>query len=194
MKYILLLILLCLNSFCFAQNAGWIGFDASELVKEIKQVSNNLKVEKILKQQIKDNQELQLKDLQDPWLEEFQRLIKFSIKEDKIEAIKALFNYIEKEYNNASVLILKQMALETILQESKHTVVKEVYYSNNPNAIGFSSTKYTISFDIKFITKYFDLLMTEEIDKTKLKESITNNSTNVSFINLQEVISLIDSY
>ena len=68
-KYILLLILLCLNSFCFAQNAGWIGFDASELVKEIKQVSNNLKVEKILKQQIKDNQELQLKDLQDPWLE-----------------------------------------------------------------------------------------------------------------------------
>ena len=111
MKYILLLVLLCLNTLSYAQNAGWVGFDASELVKEIKQVSNNLKVEKILKQQIKDNQELQLKDLQDPWLEEFQRLIKFSIKEDKIEAIKALFNYIEKEYNNASVLILKQMAL-----------------------------------------------------------------------------------
>lgn len=185
---------LCLTCVCFAQNSGWAGFDAEEFITNVKQISNNLKVEQNIKEQIKNNEKLQLKDLQNPWLEEFQRLIKFSIKQDKVEAIKALFNYVETEYNEVSVLNLKQMALEYVIEEAKSIKVKQVYQSINPHAIGYTATNYTLQFNVKFIEKYFNLLMTEQINKENLKKVVFNNRSNISLLNAKEVISLIDSY
>lgn len=194
MKYILIIIVLCINTLCYAQNSGWAGYDAGEFVNSIKRVSNNLKIEQNIKEEIRTNQALELQNLQDPWLEEFQRLIKFSIKHDKIKAVEALFDYVNTEYPNEAVINLKQTALEYVLYESKQTKIKETYYSNNPHAVGFMATNYIVTFNIEFIKKYFDLLYTQGINKNKLIESVTNSSSNINFANLDEVINLIQSY
>lgn len=194
MKYILIIIVLCINTLCYAQNAGWAGYDASEFVNSIKKVSNNLKIEQNIKEEIRTNRELELQNLQDPWLEEFQRLIKFSIKHDKIKAVEALFNYVDIEYPKEAVIKLKQDALETVIQESKQTKIKDTYYSNNRHVVGFVGTNYIVTFNIKFIKKYFDLLCTSEINKNKLIQIVTNNSNNINFTNLDEVINLIKTY
>lgn len=194
MKKILVIIFLCLNTLCYAQNAGWANFNANEFVKEIKQISNNINIEQVIKEQIKNDEELQLQDLQEPWLEEFQRLIRFSIKEDKIDAIQSIFDYLTTQYNKESIIRLKQYTLETVITESKHTTTKEHYYSNNPHAIGFVGTTYIVTFDLTFIQKYFDSFFITEIDKNKLIKVATNSSNTASFTNLNEVKILIESY
>ena len=188
MKYILILILLCINTLCYAQNSGWAGYDASEFVNSIKKVSNNLKIEQNIKEQIKTNQTLELQNLQDPWLEEFQRLIKFSIRQDKVKAVVALFNYVDEEYAKEAVLSLKQMALETVIEESKHITKREDYPSINPHAIGFIATSYNLTFDIEFIRKYIDILLVPEINIEKV---IYNNSSNTTLTNVEEVLELL---
>lgn len=191
MKYIVALILLCINTLCYAQNAGWAGYDAGEFVNSIKRVSNNLKIEQNIKEQIKTNQALELQNLQDPWLEEFQRLIKFSIKQDKVEAVVALFDYLENEYTKEAVVYLKQMALENVIEESKHITKREDYPSINPHAIGFIATSYNLTFDIEFIRKYIDILLVPEINIEKLKKVIYNNSSNTTLTNVEEVLELL---
>lgn len=191
MKYKLILVLLCINTLCYAQNAGWAGYDASEFVNSVKRISNNLKIEQNIKQEIKNNQDLQLQNLQDPWLEEFQRLIKFSIKQDKVEAVKALFDYVDVEYAKEAVVSLKQMALETVIEESKHITKREDYPSINPHAIGFIATSYNLTFDIEFIKKYIDILLVPEINIEKLKKVIYNNSSNTNLTNVEEVLELL---
>lgn len=191
MKYILILILLCIDVLCFAQNSGWVGYDASEFVNSIKKVSNNLKIEKNIKEQIKTNQALELQNLQDPWLEEFQRLIKFSIRQDKVEAVVALFDYVNEEYTKETVISLKQMALEYVIEESKHITKRESHTSINPQAIGFITTSYNLTFDIEFIKKYLDILLVPEINIEKLKKVIYNNSSNTTLTNVEEVLELL---
>ena len=193
-KLLFVVVLLCLNHICYAQNASWVGFNATELVKEVRQISNNLKIEQNIKEEIKTNQALELQNLQDPWLEEFQRLIRFSIKEDKIDAVQSIFDYLTTQYNKKTIVRLKQYTLETVITESKHTTTKEHYYSNNPHAIGFVGTTYIVTFDLTFIQKYFDLFFITEIDKNKLIKVAINSSNTVSFTNLNEVKTLIESY
>lgn len=190
-KLLAVVVFLCLNHICYAQNSGWAGYDASEFVNSVKRISNNLKIEQNIKQEIKNNQELQLQNLQDPWLEEFQRLIKFSIKQDKVEAVSALFNYVEQEYAEAAVVSLKQMALETVIEESKHITKREDYPSINPHAIGFIATSYNLRFDIEFIEKYIDILLVPEINIEKLKKVIYNNPSNTTLLNAEEVLDLL---
>lgn len=194
MKNILIIALLCLNTICFAQNMGWAEFNPSEFVNSVKQISNNLQVEQNIKEQIKTNQELELQNLQDPWLEEFQRLIKFSVKQDKVEAVKALFDYVEVEYTKEVVISLKQMALETVIEQAKKLKVKQAYQSINPHAMGYSSIHYTLEFDIQFIKKYIDILFVSEIDFNRLKKVIYNNSSNTTLVNVEEVLDLFKLY
>ena len=190
----LLIVLLCLTCASYAQNAGWADYDATEFVNNIKKISHNLNIEKDIKAQIKNNQSLQLENLQDPWLEELQRLINFSIKHDKIEAVKVLFDFVESEYNKETVIKLKQTALQIVIEESKHKNSSETFYSNNPQGVGFVGTIYLVHFDIKFIRKYFNLLYVPEINKDKLIKNASNSAGNVRFLNLEEVINFIKNF
>lgn len=190
-KLLAVVVFLCLNHICYAQNAGWAGYDASEFVNSVKRISNNLKIEKNIKEQIRNNQELELQNLQDPWLEEFQRLIKFSIKQNKVKAVKALFDYVDEEYAKETVISLKQMALETVIEESKHITKRENHTSINPQAIGFITTSYNLTFDIEFIEQYIDILLVPEINIENVKKVIYNNSGNTTLTNAEEVLDLL---